>query len=83
MHQSVGGVTAENMTMGPENSIAMTLKSSGSKMPNYLLSTQSIKPTYSFIGLGRDEQKLNHYVDLQDGPSSLQKRDGIPTLYEK
>ena len=27
--------------------------------------------------------KLTHYVDLQDGPSSLQKRDGIPTIQEK
>ena len=27
--------------------------------------------------------KLKHYVDLQDGPSSLQKREGLPTMQEK
>ena len=27
--------------------------------------------------------KIKHYVDLQDGPSSLQKREGIPTIQEK
>ena len=33
--------------------------------------------------MSREQQKQDHYVDLYDGPSSLQKRDGIPTLQER
>ena len=35
------------------------------------------------MNLSREQSKLQHFVDLQDGPSSLQKRDGVPTLKEK
>ena len=35
------------------------------------------------MNLSRENTKLKHFVDLQDGPSSLQKRDGVPTLKEK
>ena len=53
------------------------------KMPEYITKADAIKPTISFLNLPRDRQIFNHYVDLQGGPSSLQKRTSIPTLYER
>ncbi len=35
------------------------------------------------MNLSREQSKLKHFVDLQDGPSSLQKRDGVPTMQER
>ena len=35
-----------------------------SNLPSYMVSTSQIKPTTSFLTLGRDQQKFNHYVDL-------------------
>lgn len=35
------------------------------------------------MNLSREQSKLKYFVDLQDGPSSLQKRDGIATLKER
>ena len=32
--------------------------------------------------MDREDQKQLTYVDLYDGPSSLQKRDNLPTLKE-
>ena len=53
------------------------------RLPSYMISTQAIKPSVSFRSLGRDQVNITHYVDLQDGPSTLQKRKGIPTAKEK
>jgi hypothetical protein len=33
-------------------------------LPNYVTNSQAIKPSVSFMNLSRDQQKLNHYVDL-------------------
>ena len=60
----------------------MQHRTAHSNAPSYAKNSQSIKPSVSFMNLGRDQMKLNHYVDLQDGPSSLQKR-AMPTLNEK
>ena len=61
----------------------MQHRTAHSRLPNYLVNSQSIKPSVSFMNLGREQQKINHFVDLQDGPSSLQKRPGIPTVKEQ
>jgi hypothetical protein len=42
-----------------------------SKLPNYLVDTQSIKPSVNFLSPGRDSIKFTQFVDLYDGPSSL------------
>jgi len=51
--------------------------------PSFAKNSASIKPSVSFMNLSREQTKINHFVDLQDGPSSLQKREGIATLREK
>jgi hypothetical protein len=67
----------------------------GSSMMNYLLSgtTNSIKPSVSFISMSRKEYKQNIYTDEVDGPSPMQilgnekafkdKHADVPTVYEK
>ena len=35
------------------------------------------------MNLSRENAKLNHFIDLHDGPSTLQKRVGVPTMQEK
>ena len=40
-------------------------------LPSYLVNSQSIKPTTSFLNLDRSKQVFNHYVDLQAGPSGI------------
>ena len=49
----------------------MQHRTAHSRLPNYLVSSQHIKPSISFMSQGRAQQKMNHFVDLQDGPSSL------------
>lgn len=49
----------------------MQHRTAHSRLPNYLVSSQSIKPSVSFMNLSRDQTKINHFVDLHDGPSSL------------
>ena len=46
----------------------------GSNMLNYLLSatTNTIKPSVSFVAMGRKDYKQNIYTEANDGPSSLQ-----------
>ena len=46
----------------------------GSNMMSYLMSgtTNSIKPSVSFISMSRDEYKQIKYYDENDGPSPLQ-----------
>ena len=51
-------------------------------LPSHITSPSAIKPTTSFLNLGRDKQVFDHYIDLMSGPSSLQKRHSIPTQYE-
>ena len=58
-------------------------RSLNANLPDYLVNSHAIKPSVSFLCLGRDRQTFNSYVDLQDGPSSLQKRPSIPTTYER
>ena len=50
---------------------------------SYTRDSNAVKPSVSFMNLSRDQAKLKHFVDLQDGPSSLQKRDQVATLKEK
>ena len=64
-------------------------------MMNYLMSgtTNSIKPSVSFISMGRKDYKQIKYTDELDGPSPLQvlgnekvfkdKSPDVPTIYEK
>ena len=61
----------------------MQHRTAHSGAPSYAKNSQAIKPSVSFMNLSRENTKLKHFVDLQDGPSSLQKRDGVPTLKEK
>ena len=61
----------------------MQHRTAHSGAPSYTKNSQHIKPTTSFMNLSREQCKINHFVDLQDGPSSLQKRQGVPTLKEK
>ena len=71
-----------NESVAMETSM-MQHRTAHSNLPPYLVNSQTIKPSVSFIGLARNDVKLKHYVDLQDGPSSLQHRPGIPTFKEK
>ena len=48
-------------------------------VPSYVTNSQSIKPSVSFMNLKREEQVFNHYVDLKDDPSTLQKRPSVAT----
>jgi len=49
----------------------------------YNHNADQIKPSHSFRNLPRDKLVFDKYVDLYDGPSSLQKRDGVPTVKEQ
>jgi hypothetical protein len=40
-------------------------------LPSYLVNSQAIKPSVSFLNLNRQKQVFNHYVDLKAGPSAL------------
>ena len=51
--------------------------------PTFAKNSQAIKPSVSFMNLSREQAKIKHFVDLQDGPSSLQKREGVRTLKER
>ena len=53
-----------------------------SNAPVFTKNSSAIKPSVSFMSLGRAQMKVKHYVDLHDGPSSLQKRVGIATIQE-
>ena len=61
----------------------MQHRTAHSGAPSYTKNSQHIKPTTSFMNLSREQTKLKHFVDLQDGPSSLQKREGVPTMKER
>ena len=61
----------------------MQHRTAHSQVPSYVKNSQAIKPSVSFMNLSRDQTKVKHFVDLQDGPSSLQKRDGVPTMKER
>ena len=52
-------------------------------LPSYLVNSQAIKPSVSFLNLNRQKQVFNHYVDLQEGPSGMQKRPDIATDFER
>lgn len=52
-------------------------------LPSYLVNSQAIKPSTSFLNIDREHQVFNQYVDLYDGPSGIQKRLDIPTLQER
>ena len=66
----------------------------GSSMMNYLMSgtTNSIKPSVSFIAMGRKDYKQTKYTDELDGPSPMQilgnekafkDKTKEPTVFEK
>ena len=61
----------------------MLKHSTAEGMVSYTRNSNAIKPSVSFMNLSRDQAKVKHFVDLQDGPSSLQKRDQVATLKEK
>ena len=71
------------MNTHPDMTQMMSTKTAASNAPNFAKNSSAIKPSVSFMNLSREQMKIKHYVDLQDGPSSLQKRDGIPTIQEK
>ena len=66
----------------------------GSSMMNYLMSgtTNSIKPSVSFVAMGRKDYKQNIYTDELDGPSPMQilgnekafkdRCPEVPTVFE-
>jgi hypothetical protein len=58
-------------------------KSAHSHMPQFLVNSQSIKPSSTFMNLERSQMKFNSYVDMKNGPSTLQKRADQPTLCER
>jgi hypothetical protein len=49
----------------------MQHRTAHSRLPNFMVSTQAIKPSVSFRSLGRDQARTDHFVDLEDGPSPL------------
>ena len=57
----------------------------GSNMLSYLMSgtTNSIKPSVSFISMSRDEYKQIKYYDENDGPSPLQILGNEKTIKDK
>ena len=61
----------------------MQHRTAHSAAPSFVKNSQAIKPSVSFMNLSREQSKMKHFVDLQDGPSSLQKRLGVPTMQEK
>ena len=74
----------QQSTITNDRNTASVLKHSTAEgMVSYTRNSNAIKPSVSFMNLSRDQAKLKHFVDLQDGPSSLQKRDQVATLKEK
>ena len=61
----------------------MQHRTAHSSLPSYVTNSQAIKPSVSFMNLARDQQKLNHFVDLYDGPSTLQSRFNVKTQKDK
>ena len=57
----------------------------GSNMMSYLMSgtSSTIKPSYSFMTMGRNDYKQDKYVDLQDGPSAMQILGNEKTLRDR
>lgn len=51
-------------------------------VPQFSVDHKSIKPSVSFINLDREQTKFTDFIDLKEGPSSLQKRPSIPTTNE-
>jgi len=50
---------------------------------SYIMGASSIRPSVAFVSMDRSHPTQSTYVDVYDGPSSLQKRDNLPTLKEK
>ena len=46
------------------------------------MNSSVVRPSVSFVSMNREHPTQKIYVDQYDGPSSLQQRDGIPTLRE-
>ena len=64
------------------NKSAISNKKGKSHITSYMSNSSQIKPSISFMSMKREDQKQANYVDLYDGPSSLQKRDGISNFKE-
>lgn len=47
------------------------------------MSSSAVRPSIAFVSMDRAHPTQHTYVDVYDGPSSLQKRDSIPTLKEQ
>ncbi len=52
------------------------------KRGSYTMNSSVVRPSVSFVSMNREHPTQKIYVDQYDGPSSLQQRDGIPTLRE-
>jgi hypothetical protein len=50
---------------------------------SYTMNSSVVRPSVSFVSMNREHPTQKIYVDQYDGPSSLQKRDGIPTMKER
>lgn len=55
-----------------------------SLLKSYMTTSNTIRPSVAFTSSSRDQvPRVLTYVDLYDGPSSLQQRDGEVTLNDK
>jgi hypothetical protein len=50
---------------------------------SFVVASSQIRPSVAFVSMDREHPTVQTYVDVYDGPSSLQKRDQIATLKEK
>lgn len=65
--QSVNDMSKLGHTMHSPESLDASVthhRTVHSSLPPYMVSTSQIKPTTSFLNLGRDQQKISHYIDL-------------------
>ena len=60
----------DNQMLANETTM-MQHRTAHSQAPDFAKNSQAIKPSVSFMNLSREQTKLKHFVDLQDGPSSL------------
>ncbi|CDW71374.1 UNKNOWN [Stylonychia lemnae] len=63
---------------------ADSLKNNSNLLKSYLNNSQAVRPSVSFTNQSRDQvPRVITYIDLYDGPSQLQLREGTTTLNEK
>jgi hypothetical protein len=47
------------------------------------MNSSIVRPSIAFVSMDREHPTQTTYVDVYDGPSSLQKRDRVPTMKDK